>query len=217
MNEELQVIDITKLMKKYFPTMSGKLIDELVKIGTIKQYNPGDVLMRKGQFFQHTILIIEGIVKLYREDDEGREFLMYYLHNGDSCALSMICAAKNEASQLMAIVDEPTFALLIPINKMDVLITEHKTWYYYVLESYRKRFDEVLTALDNIAFRNMDERLEWYLKREQKERESNTLHITHQEIAEDMATSREVISRLLKKMEELGKLELRRNEIHLNY
>jgi CRP/FNR family transcriptional regulator len=213
MIEELQKESIIKLLRKNFPTMSGKLIDELAEIGTIKSFNPGDVLMRKGQYFQHTILILDGIVKLYREDDEGREFLMYYLHNGDSCALSMICAAKNEASQLMAIVDVPTTALMIPIDKMDLLMTEHKTWYYYVLETYRKRFDEVLTALDNIAFRNMDERLEWYLKREQEQRGTHTLHITHQVIAEDLATSREVISRLLKRMEELGKVELRRNEI----
>ena len=140
-------------------------------------------------------------------------FFLYYIEPGGACALSMICAAKQETSEVMAKAVEDTVALLIPIQLMDELMRDYKTWYYFVLETYRNRYEELLTMVDNIAFKSMDERLEFYLKTQSEKLKTRQLNITHQEIANDLSTSREVISRLLKKMEQRGDLLLHRNYI----
>jgi CRP/FNR family transcriptional regulator len=184
----------------------------LSKVGEVRVFEEGELLMKTGQFFKSAVLIIRGHVKLYREGEEGNEFFMYYLDPGEACALSMICATRNQASSIMAIADEETEVVLIPIQYMDTLMREYRSWYYFVLETYRNRFEELLSVIDNVAFKNMDERLEWYLKR-QAEKSGNLLNIKHQQIANDLNTSREVISRLLKKMENDGMLTLNRNQI----
>ena len=159
------------------------------------------------------MLIVEGGVKLYREGQDGNEFFIYQLGPGDACALSMICATKKEQSQISARAVEPTRAILIPIALMDELMTSYKSWYYFVLETYRSRFEELLQVVDGIAFRSMDERLEFYLKNQQKLLQNDEIPITHQQIASDLNSSREVISRLLKKMEQRGMVRLGRNTI----
>ncbi len=184
----------------------------LSSIGEIRVFNEGEMLMKTGQFFKSAVLIIRGHVKLYREGEEGNEFFMYYLDPGDACALSMICATRNQASSIMAVADEETEVILIPIQFMDKLMRDFRSWYYFVLETYRNRFEELLSVIDNVAFKNMDERLVWYLKR-QAEKYGNSMNIKHQQIANDLNTSREVVSRLLKKMEKEGMLTLNRNLI----
>jgi CRP/FNR family transcriptional regulator len=126
----------------------------------------------------------------------------------------MICATRNQQSEIMAVAVEETEVLMIPIQYMDELMTKYKGWYYFVLETYRSRFEELLVVIDHIAFKNMDERLEWYLK-QQAEKSGNNIHLTHQQIANDLNSSREVISRLLKKMEKNGAVILHRNSIEL--
>ena len=187
----------------------------LSSIGEIRVFNEGEMLMKTGQFFKSAVLIIRGHVKLYREGEEGNEFFMYYLDPGDACALSMICATRNQASSIMAVADEETEVILIPIQFMDKLMRDFRSWYYFVLETYRNRFEELLSVIDNVAFKNMDERLVWYLKR-QAEKYGNSMNIKHQQIANDLNTSREVVSRLLKKMEKEGMLTLNRNLIDWN-
>jgi CRP/FNR family transcriptional regulator len=127
----------------------------------------------------------------------------------------MICATKQERSQILARAIEPTTALLIPIALMDSLMGKYKTWYYFVLETYRNRFEELLEVVDSIAFKSMDDRLNFYLKNQEKQFKTKELSITHQQIADDLNSSREVISRLLKKMEQAGLLQLGRNTITL--
>ncbi len=199
-------------LMRMFPMFEKDLAEYLSRVGQIKVFEEGELLMKTGQFFKSAVLIIRGHVKLYREGEEGNEFFMYYLDPGEACALSMICATRNQASSIMAIADEETEAVLIPIQYMDTLMREYRSWYYFVLETYRNRFEELLSVIDNIAFKNMDERLEWYLKRH-AEISGNSLNIKHQQIANDLNTSREVISRLLKKMEKEGLLTLNRNLI----
>jgi CRP/FNR family transcriptional regulator len=199
-------------LMQLFPMFEKDLATYLSKVGDMRVFEEGELLMKTGQFFKSAVLIIRGHVKLYREGEEGNEFFMYYLDPGDACALSMICATRNQASSIMAIADEETEVVLIPIQYMDTLMREYRSWYYFVLETYRNRFEELLSVIDNVAFKNMDERLEWYLKR-QAEKSGNLLNIKHQQIANDLNTSREVISRLLKKMENEGMLTLNRNQI----
>jgi CRP/FNR family transcriptional regulator len=151
-------------------------------------------------------------VKLYREGEDGEEFFLYYLEKGNACALSMICATKNEASAIKAKALTNVKALAIPIQYMDGLMRDHRQWYYFVLETYRSRFSELLEVIDQVVFHSMDEKLEFYLKR-QFESMGNKIAITHQEIADDLNSSREVISRLLKKLESQKRISISRNEI----
>lgn len=202
----------TEIMK-WFPLFDQDLATFIHEKGESKTYETGEMLMRPGQFFKYAMLIVRGRVKLYREGEEGEEYFMYFLEHGDACALSMLCMARNQASSVMAVATEETEVIMIPIQYMDTLMKNHVGWYHFVIETYRQRFEELLTVIDQIAFKNMDERIEWYLKR-QAATLGNDLTLTHQQIATDINSSREVVSRLLKKMEKSGKITMERNVIH---
>lgn len=199
----------------HFPNFSTELIEALSSISVQKHYKQGSVLINTGQYIRSTILVLDGKIKIYREDDNGNEFLLYYLTPGQACALSMICASRQETSEIKAKVEEDAKVLLIPLAEMNTLAFDHKSWYAFIIETYRHRFDEVLEVLDQIAFRSMDERLAFYLQRNAKTNKTKIISTSHQEIANDLSTSREVISRLLKKMEQRGLVRLNRNEIEI--
>ena len=199
-------------LKKLFPNLEEGLYNELVEHGTIKEVKAGETLLKVGQTIRSTMLILDGLVKLYREDDEGKEFFIYHLNAGQACSLSMVCAAKHETSEVLAKALTDATVLAIPLEHMDRWMSKYKSWYQFVITSYRSRFEELLKTIDAIAFSGMDERLGYYLKK-QVEKLGNNLKITHQEIAKDLNSSREVISRLLKKMEAKGWLIIHRNSI----
>jgi CRP/FNR family transcriptional regulator len=201
--------------KETFPQFEPGLLETIDKNAIERIYHPGEVIMRTGQFIKSTVLVLKGRIKIYRESEDGGEFLMYYLGPGEACALSMICALQSQTSEIMARAIEETEVLMIPIQLMDELMNKYKSWYQFVIQTYRSRFDEMLSVVDNVAFRNMDERLEFYLKRHVNETGDKTIEISHQDIAADLNSSREVISRLLKKMEQMGKLKLNRNFIEI--
>jgi CRP/FNR family transcriptional regulator len=201
-----------QLLKRLFPTLEEGLYEEIVKHGTIKEVKAGEALLRVGQTIRSTMLIIDGLVKLYREDDEGKEFFIYHLDAGQACSLSMVCAAKHETSEVLAKALTDATILAIPLEFMDQWMGKYKSWYQFVITSYRNRFEELLKTIDAIAFTNMDERLEDYIKK-QVARLGNNLKMTHQDIATDLNSSREVISRLLKKMEAKQWLIIHRNSI----
>lgn len=200
-------------LNQIFPQFDRELVTHLEKIGHIVEFEEGEMLMRTGQYFKNTLLILEGTVKLYREGSDGEEFFLYYLEKGNACALSMICAAKNESSAIKARAMSPVKALEIPIQYMDGLMKDYRQWYYFVLETYRSRFSELLEVIDQVVFHGMDQKLEFYLKRQFESVKSNKITVTHQEIADDLNSSREVISRLLKKLESLKKISVSRTEI----
>lgn len=167
--------------------------------------------MNTGQYIKSTVLIAGGRVKLYREGDDGGEFFMYYLEPGNACALTMICATKQETSQISAKAVEDSTLLMVPIELMDEMMKVYKTWYYFTLETYRSRYEELLTVIEHIAFKGMDDRLFYYLQNQVSKLRTRELRLTHNEIAMDLNSSREVVSRLLKKMEQRGDLVLHRN------
>lgn len=200
-------------IQSVFPQFDPELVHHLEKVGQVVEFKEGEMLMRTGQYFKNSLIILDGRVKLYREGSDGEEFFLYYLEKGNACALSMICAVKSEASQILARTVTPVKALTIPLQHMDGLMKDYRQWYYFVLETYRERFEELLQVIDQIAFHSMDEKLEFYLKRQFETIKSDTLTITHQEIATDLNSSREVISRLLKKLEAVKKIGISRNGI----
>lgn len=198
-----------------YAQLEPALLDEIEKNATIKTFKSGEIIMRTGQYIKSTMLLIEGSIKIFRENEEGDEFLMYFIQPGEACAISLVCASKMEASQIMAKSMEETTVILVPIQLMDEWMSKYKSWYYFVLETYRNRFEELLLLIDNVAFRNMDERLQFYLNRHASVNQSNIVNLSHQQIADELNSSREVISRLLKKMEQRKMLMLHRNYIEL--
>lgn len=199
-------------IKKLFPGLEEELYHEIQQNATIKEVKAGDTMLRVGQTIRSTMLILDGIVKLYREDEEGKEFFIYHLNAGQACSLSMMCAAKHETSEVLAKALTDATILSIPFEYMDRWMSKYKSWYQFVITQYRNRFDDLLKTIDAIAFTNMDERLEYYLQK-QANTLGSTLKMTHQDIANDLNSSREVISRLLKKMEAKGWLIIHRNSI----
>lgn len=199
-------------LKKLFPDFEVELYKEIEQHGVFREVKAGETLLKVGQTIRSTILVIDGLVKLYREDDEGKEFFIYHLNAGQACSLSMVCAAKHETSEILAKTLTDATILAIPIEYMDQWMSKYRSWYQFVITSYRNRFEELLKTIDAIAFSKMDERLEYYLKK-QIAQLGNNLKITHQEIASDLNSSREVISRLLKKMEAKEWLVIHRNSI----
>jgi CRP/FNR family transcriptional regulator, anaerobic regulatory protein len=202
-------------LQQYFPSFSKDLINDIEANASIQSFKEGEVLIRTGQYIKNTVLVLSGKIKIYREGEDGGEFFMYYLQSGQACAISMICATKNETSQIMAKVDEDAELVMVPLALMDKWMMQHRSWYEFVIDTYRNRFEEVLVVVDNIAFRAMDERLQFYLKKQQAACNCTDLKLSHQEIANDLNTSREVISRLLKKMEQRDLIKLHRSHITL--
>jgi CRP/FNR family transcriptional regulator len=194
-----------------FPDWEKGLYEEVLEHATFKTAEAGEILLKKGQNIKSAMLVTEGTVKLYQEDDEGSEFFMYHLNPGEACAVTLVCNFHLEQSQVLAKALTDISYIAIPLEYMDKWLQKYKSWHYFVIRTYRSRYEELLKTINEIAFKNMDERLEFYIKR-QVEHSGKTVKLTHQEIANDLNTSREVISRLLKKMENNGWISLSRNE-----
>ena len=199
----------------HFPSFEKELVEKIAAAGELRTFKENELLMRTGQYIRSTILVLEGLVKVYREDDEGNEFFMYYLEGGNACALSLVCAIKQDTSELTAKAVTETTVISIPLSYMDEWMTRYKSWYYFVLGTYRERFEELLVTIDHIAFRNLDERLVFYLRRHQEKLKSNIIPLTHTEIAQELNSSREVITRLLKKLSDQGLLKLHRQYVEI--
>ena len=189
-----------------FPNLEDGLYEAILEHAEIKEIPAGTPLLKVGQNIRSTMMVVEGTVKLYQEDEEGDEYFMYYISPGQACAVSMVCSFQAEQSQVLAKALTNVTLLTIPIKYMDEWLSKFKSWHYFVIKTYRTRFEELLKTVNEVAFKNMDERLEFYLK-QQVEKFGTTLKLTHQEIATDLNSSREVISRLMKKMEENGRLK----------
>jgi CRP/FNR family transcriptional regulator len=200
-------------LNKVFRDFEPDLIQDITNNAILKEVAIGEIVMRTGQHLSSAMILINGTLKIYREGDEGGEFFLYYLNPGEACAMSLTCLNHQEKSQVTAVAVEQTTILFIPMTKVNEWIRIYRSWSDFVIHTYRKRFEDALLVLDNVAFRGMDERLEFYLKKQVENCGCNDLQINHQTIANDLNSSREVISRLLKKMEQRGLLILHRNHI----
>jgi CRP/FNR family transcriptional regulator len=197
-------------LHQLFPGLEDGLYEEMLQYGEIREASAGAELLRSGQTIRSTMLVLEGVVKLYQESDEGEEYFIYHIQPGQACAVSMVCSYQTEHSQVTARALTPIRYLAIPLQYMDKWLSQYKSWHYFVIRSYRSRYDELLKTIHEIAFKNMDERLEFYLRGQVKQM-GKQVKLTHQEIANDLNSSREVISRLMKKMEKNGWIIIHRN------
>jgi len=197
-------------LKSIFPDWEDGLYDSILENAELKEAKAGTTLLKMGQNIKSAMLVVEGTVKLYQEDENGGEYFMYHLNPGEACAVTLVCNYHHEKSQVLAKAVTDISYLAIPIEFMDKWLNEFKSWHYFVIRTYRSRYEELLKTIHETAFKNMDERLEFYIKR-QVNQFGNTVHLTHQEIANDLNTSREVVSRLLKKMEHNEWIKMNRN------
>lgn len=198
-----------------FRDLEEGLWRELQEKGRILEVTAGKTLLQTGQNIRNTIIVLEGLVKLFRENEDGNEFFMYHLHSGEGCALSLICDRTIRSSAVTAKAVTDSVLLVVPLEHTENWMRQYRTWYHFVVGTYRKRYEELLETIDHIAFQNMDERLEFYLKRHSKSLGTRMLEITNTQIAQELNSSREVISRLMKKLAEQGKVRLLKNGIEL--
>lgn len=207
--------DLKKLIKENFPDFENELVNEISKEGELVLFPADDLIMDIGQKVEQIPLIVKGIVKVFREDEEDNEIFLYYLNPGEACAITLICSAREGFSKIKAIPMEDTTAVVLPISKLDEWMPKYQSWYFFVMDSYQDRFEELLKVVDAIAFRQMDERLIEYLEKTAVASQSNKIKETQSQIALELNSSREVIGRLLKKLEQQGMVKVSRNQIEL--
>ncbi len=203
----------TTLKESFHHLFELPLLDEIEEVGVALQFQEGEKIMEIGEYIKGMPLLVSGVIKILREDDEGDELLLYYLERGDTCSMTMACCLGDTKSEIRAIAETNVSLVMVPIRKMEEWISKFRSWRNFVFESYHNRLNEMLSTIDSIAFMNMDQRLMEYLKEKVRINQSNTIQNTHQEIAYDLHSSRVVISRLLKRLEKLGKVKLHRNHI----
>jgi len=204
-----------KLQEAYSFLFEEALINEIDTLGQYKKFKADDYLIEIGDHIKTIPLLIKGAIKIMREDEQGDELLLYFLERGDTCAMTLTCCIGHSKSRIRAVAETDGELVMIPIEKMEDWLTKYKTWRNFVFDSYNLRLMEMLEAIDNLAFMNLEERLFKYLTDKAKVLGDTSIANTHQEIANEMHTSRVVISRLLKKLEIEKKIELHRNRIEI--
>ena len=206
---------IEELKKSYNHLFEDALINEIVQAGTFKEVPAGFKMMEIGSYIKAIPLLVSGVIKILREDTNGDELLLYYLEKGDTCSMTMTCCMGQTKSEIRAVVETDAKLIMVPVQKMEQWTANFTSWRNFVFESYHNRLNEMLHTIDSIAFDNMDQRLLNYLKEKARITQSKVIENTHQEIAYDLHSSRVVVSRLLKKLENIGKIKLHRNYIQI--
>jgi CRP/FNR family transcriptional regulator len=206
---------IQELKKYYGSQFEPALLDEINQVATFMEVPEGQDLMKPGQYIKAMPLLLSGSIKIMRPDGDGDELLLYHLEEGDTCAMTMSCCIGNTKSEIRAISETDIKLLMVPVGIMEEWSRKYKSWRNFVFNSYHARMMEMLESIDNIAFNNMDERLENYIQNKIELINSKHIYTTHKEIASDLHTSRVVVSRLLKKMEIDHKIKLHRSFIEV--
>ena len=198
--------------EKHIPVV----VEEIIKDGLLREVKADEVIIQAGEKMGMIPIVLSGSIKVSRENDNGEELLLYYIEGGDTCAMSLQCCVRQSTSEIKAVAMEQSLLLFIPLDRMELWMHKYRSWREYILQSYHTRLMEMLDTIDAMAFLRLDERLYKYLIDQAKLRSSLEINLTHQQIAEDLHSSRVVISRLLKQLETSGKIKLMRNKILLD-
>jgi CRP/FNR family transcriptional regulator len=208
--------EVLDLVRRHFPQLAERQLQEAIaREGKVMHFKSGSVIMDFGSYIRIVPLVIDGSIKVSREDNEGNEMFLYYLHPGQTCSMSFTCCMMNKRSEIRTIAEEDTTVIGIPTQLADNWMTNFTSWKNFVMSAYDNRMLELVHTLDTIAFKKMDERLLDYLEKKSTAINSRVLQATHQEIAYDLNASREAVSRLLKQLERNGVVRLGRNRIEL--
>ncbi|NJX14568.1 Crp/Fnr family transcriptional regulator [Tamlana crocina] len=208
-------MDKDLLQEKFAHILDTEILSEISKIGIFKTFKQNDIIIDVNQPLEYIPLILSGDIKILREDQNGNELLIYFLEAGETCAMSLTCCLGTPKSKIRAVAEKDSSLIMVPVENMKNWFHNNVSWREFILQSYQIRFDEMLNTIDNIAFMKMDERLYNYLKSKAMLNGSENINIKHQDIAEDLHTSRVVISRVLKQLENENKIKLSRSKIEI--
>ncbi len=193
--------------------LEPQLQKEILEVGVVKDFNANETIIREGQFISTFPIVLRGLIRISRTNDDGNELLLYYLQENEVCAMSLTCCMAHQTSNVNAVTEEETQVILLPVELLDKWIGKYPGWKQFVMQSFQIRFRELINTLDALAFMKLDERLVRYFMDRNKKSDAKNFKGTHQDLALQLNSSREVISRLLKKLEKDGKIELSRNFI----
>ncbi len=207
------MINTQSILAKRFPFLEKELLREMEQKGTVFEMAEGEEILREGQYIKSFPIVLEGSLRVIRNDEDGRELLLYYLNPGEACSMALTCCMGQQQSNISAIAEQDSLIIRIPVECLEKWLVSYPEWKSYMMYAYRKRFDELLNTIDAIAFLNLDERLKRFFESRFQATGQKVFRGKHQDIAYHLNSSREVISRLLKKMEEKGLVKLSRNEI----
>ncbi len=204
-----------EIKKRISHIFEKELVDEIMSTAELVHVKEGEVIMDYGKKVLFLPIVLSGTVRVMKRDEEDREILLYYLSDTESCAMAYTCCMESKRSEIKAIAEDDVQLLKIPHEKLDEWLVKYSSWKSYIFNSFSHRFNELLKSLESIAFHKLDQRLVKYLKNKTKVSGKSSVQLSHNQIAEEMGTSRVVISRLLKQLENENKVVLYRNEIKL--
>lgn len=200
---------------KFSDLFEPALLTELEANSMLVEVKAGDVMLNIGQTIRSVPLLVSGTVKVSRINDEGQELLLYYVKEGESCAMTFNCCMLSQTSAIKGTAEEDSILLCVPVQLMEAWMVKYPLWKKYVMTTILNRFTEMIKCIDEVAFKKMDDRLINYLKEKSSITGSTLLNLTHQQIGDELGTNRVVISRLLKKLENEKKLLIYNKQIKL--
>lgn len=203
------------LQQKFNQILDDDLLKEIFESGIYKEFKKDDIIIDINQPLNYIPLLLSGTIKILREDNHGNDLLLYFLEAGDTCAMSLTCCLKTSKSNIRAVAESDSSLVLIPVSKIHYWFQNNDSWRNFILDAYQIRFNEMLETIDTLAFMKMDQRVYKYLIDKVKLSASTNLDIKHNDVAEDLNTSRVVISRILKQLENEKKIKLSRNKIEV--
>ena len=195
-------------------TLFPALLEQELEANSIRKTLPADtILLQENTYIRSIPIVLSGSIRVMRQDDEGREILLYYIKPGESCIMSFLAGIHEDTSKVRAVVEEEAEVLFVPVAKASEWIRQFPEWTDFIFKLYHQRFEELLSVVNAIAFQQLDQRIMELLKKKVQIYQSSQIAITHQQLAEELGTTREVISRLLKQMEKKAMIRLSRNKI----
>jgi CRP/FNR family transcriptional regulator, anaerobic regulatory protein len=206
-------MDKLELIEKTFPFLEKDLLKEIGQISTLHYLGLDQSILGEGDYIKSFPMVLEGSLRVVRLSENGNELLLYYLNSGEICSMSLTCCMGLQKSNIKMIAEEESIVITIPVDVPEQWMSEYKSWKEFMMYSYKHRFDELLNTIDSIAFLKLDERLLKFFTERYKSTGKSVFRGTHQEIAIQLNTSREVISRLLKSLEKDGLILLGRNSV----
>ncbi len=206
-------MDKYELIKKTFPFLEKELVSEIDKASTLLELKADENILSEGDYIKSFPMVISGCLRVVRLSDEGNELLLYYLNSGEICSMALTCCMGLQKSRIKMIAEEDSVLLTIPVNMPEKWMSDYKSWKEYMMYSYRHRFDELLDTIDAIAFMKLDERLIRFFEERFSSTGKTVFPGTHQDIAEQLNTSREVVSRLLRNLENKKLVITERNSV----
>lgn len=213
MSYSIQRNHLLDTIKDIFPSFSLELIHDLEAYSHYAEYQKNELIISQEQYVRALPFVLEGVIKVSRADDYGSHITLYYVNRGETCASSLQCCEAHKKSSILAEAFTDVRILLLPIQYLEELSSKHKSFKDFLLITFKDKFDKLLQTIDKIAFVSLTDRLESYLEQKFKNSNNKEISITHLQIAKDLNSTREVISRYLKRMEEDGEIRLSRGKI----